>query len=54
MLSINLGTITEAFAEEHYDELKKWVIRRKNKYANDSFLKNFIDNNLEIILNVNK
>ena len=53
MLSINLGTKTEAFAEEHYDELKKWVIRRKNKYANDSFLKNFIDNNLETILKGN-
>lgn len=53
MLSINFGKITEAFAEEHYDELKKWVIRRKNKYANNSFLKIFIDNNLEIILKGN-
>ena len=44
MLSINFGTKTEAFAEEHHDELKNWVLRRKNKYANNSFLETFVNN----------
>ena len=53
MLSINFGTKTEAFAEEHHDELKNWVLRRKNKYANNSFLETFVNSNLEIILKGN-
>lgn len=53
MLSINFGTETEKLAEEHFAKLKDWVIKRKNKYVNNSVLKNFIEDNLEEILKAN-
>lgn len=53
MLSINFGEETEKFAEEHLEGLKKWIIRRNNKYVNNSYLKTFIENNIEIILKGN-